>query len=166
GGGVAPAAPAVSGRPARVGLVLGGGGTVGGAFHAGVLAALASAGWDARSAEVIVGTSAGSITGALLRAGLPPSDLEARALDRPLSAEGAGVMGRVGLVSPPSLSGGRRRVGAAPMTAPSALMAAALRPWRARPGALAAALLPSGTVPTDVIRDSVGPLFGSRWPSQ
>jgi NTE family protein len=52
------------------------------------------------------------------------------------------------------------------MAAPGALMAAALRPWRVRPGALAAAVLPAGTVPTDVIRDSIGPLFGSRWPTE
>ena len=36
----------------RVGLVLGAGGTVGHAYHAGTLAALAEAGWDARDARV------------------------------------------------------------------------------------------------------------------
>ena len=55
----------------RIGLVLGAGGAVGHAFHAGVLAALADeTGWDAREAEVVVGTSAGSVVGALLRAGM------------------------------------------------------------------------------------------------
>src|SRR5690349_19155028 len=54
----------------RVGLVLGAGGVVGHAFHAGVLAALEDvAGFDARDADLIVGTSAGSVVGALLRAG-------------------------------------------------------------------------------------------------
>ena len=54
----------------RIGLVLGAGGVIGHAFHAGVLAALADdTGWDPRRADVIVGTSAGSIAGALLRAG-------------------------------------------------------------------------------------------------
>ena len=58
----------------RIGLVLGAGGVAGGAFHAGVLAALEEAtGWDPRTAAVVVGTSAGSITGATLRAGLPAS---------------------------------------------------------------------------------------------
>ncbi len=62
----------------RVGLVLGAGGVTGGAFHAGVLSALAEVmGWDARTAEIVVGTSAGSVTGAVLRAGLPPTDLAA-----------------------------------------------------------------------------------------
>src|SRR4051812_7021598 len=78
---------------ARIGLVLGAGGVTGGAFHAGVLAALADAtGWDARQAEVIVGTSAGSATAAILRAGLPPADLVARAEGRPLSPEGQRVV--------------------------------------------------------------------------
>ncbi|MDQ1475357.1 MAG: hypothetical protein QOE62_586, partial [Actinomycetota bacterium] len=49
----------------RIGLVLGAGGAVGHAFHAGVLAGITEAtGWDARDAEVIVGTSAGSVVGA------------------------------------------------------------------------------------------------------
>src|SRR3978361_1851615 len=62
----------------RIGLVLGGGGLVGAAFHAGALAALHSAlGLDSRCAETIVGTSAGSLVGALLRRGVPPGDLAA-----------------------------------------------------------------------------------------
>jgi NTE family protein len=72
-----------------VGLVLGAGGVVGQAYHAGVLAVLEhDCGWDPRSADVIVGTSAGSITGTLLRAGVPASELAAWAVRAPLSAEG------------------------------------------------------------------------------
>jgi NTE family protein len=63
-------------RGLRVGLVLGAGGVAGGAFHAGVLAAVEEAtGWDPRRAAVVVGTSAGSITGTSLRAGLSAADL-------------------------------------------------------------------------------------------
>lgn len=51
--------------------MLGGGGVLGQAYHAGVLAALEhDLGWDARAAQVIVGTSAGALTGALLTRGL------------------------------------------------------------------------------------------------
>ena len=72
-----------------VGLVLGAGGVVGQAYHAGVLAVLEhDCGWDPRTADVIVGTSAGSITGTLLRAGVPASELAAWAVRAPLSAEG------------------------------------------------------------------------------
>ncbi len=74
---------------ARVGLVLGAGGVVGQAYHAGVLAALEhDYGWDPRDAEVIVGSSAGSITGALLRSGVPASELAAWTVRAPLTDEG------------------------------------------------------------------------------
>ena len=82
---------------ARIGLVLGAGGVVGHAFHAGVLAALQEeTGWDARRADLIVGTSAGSGVAALLRAGLSPADLLARATDSALSADGARLAARAG----------------------------------------------------------------------
>lgn len=64
--------------PGRIGLVLGGGGAVGAAYHAGALTALEQdLGFDARTASVIVGTSAGSLVGTLLRIGVPASDLAA-----------------------------------------------------------------------------------------
>ena len=65
----------------RVALVLGAGGATGHAFHAGVLSALAErTGWDPRTADLIVGTSAGSGVGAILRVGLrAPIGLEREA---------------------------------------------------------------------------------------
>src|SRR5271165_6597648 len=57
----------------RIGLVLGAGGVLGGAWLTGALHAIATeTGWDPGSSEYIVGTSAGSMTGALLACGLPP----------------------------------------------------------------------------------------------
>ncbi len=57
----------------RVGLVLGAGGVLGGAWLTGGLHALAQeTDWDPGSAEFIVGTSAGSMIGALSAAGVPP----------------------------------------------------------------------------------------------
>src|SRR4051794_41506151 len=57
----------------RVGLVLGAGGVMGGAWLTGGLEALASeTGWDPASAEYVVGTSAGSMIGSLLASGVPP----------------------------------------------------------------------------------------------
>ncbi|HEV7524653.1 MAG TPA: patatin-like phospholipase family protein [Acidimicrobiia bacterium] len=68
----------------RVGLVLGGGGAVGAAYHAGVLAAMEhDLGWDARTVDVILGTSAGSLVGALLRLGVPATDLAALTVGAP-----------------------------------------------------------------------------------
>ena len=66
------AAMARNGKP-RIGLVLGGGGILGGAWLVGALYALTEAsGWDPSTAEYIVGTSAGSVVGALTASGIPP----------------------------------------------------------------------------------------------
>jgi len=54
----------------RVGLVLGGGGITGAAFHFGALLALrAATGWDPNESEVIVGTSSGAFAAAMIRGG-------------------------------------------------------------------------------------------------
>jgi NTE family protein len=66
----------------RLGLVLGAGGRAGVEFHRGVVRAVDELGLDARGADVIVGTSAGSLVAASLRrdasAG-PPRDHRQRA---------------------------------------------------------------------------------------
>jgi NTE family protein len=55
----------------RRGLVLGGGGVLGAAWMIGALSVVSDVyGWDPREAEVIVGTSAGSILSALLGCGI------------------------------------------------------------------------------------------------
>jgi NTE family protein len=59
-------------------LVLGGGGVAGTAWITGLLAGLAEAGQDITGADVIIGTSAGSVVGAQLGSGLPLADLLAR----------------------------------------------------------------------------------------
>jgi NTE family protein len=148
----------------RIGLVLGAGGVAGGAFHAGVLAALAdSAGWDPRTSSVIVGTSAGSISGTSLRAGLPATDLLARARDRPLSPEGQRVVRGIGpIAGPPPLRPSRQPRSAVDMA--GTLGRVARRPWTVRPTALAAALLPEGTVSTAMISEGIGALLPNAWP--
>ncbi|MGB2939244.1 MAG: patatin-like phospholipase family protein [Candidatus Dormiibacterota bacterium] len=57
----------------KVGLVLGAGGVMGGAWITGGLEALArETGWDPGSADYVVGTSAGSMMGTLVASGIPP----------------------------------------------------------------------------------------------
>lgn len=56
-------------RHVRTAVVLGAGGTVGIAYHAGVAKALADAGLDPAQADLVVGTSAGAIVGSIVRAG-------------------------------------------------------------------------------------------------
>ena len=90
---VTPGARSNVGRPrGRVGLVLGGGGTAGMAFHVGTLLAMQSdLGWDPRDADVIVGTSAGSVIAGLLRTGLSTDDLAAWATGAPAGPGGRAV---------------------------------------------------------------------------
>lgn len=147
--------------------MLGAGGVTGGAFHAGVLAALAEVtGWDPRTSEIIVGTSAGSVTAAGLRAGLAAGDLASRALGEPLTDEGRAILDAAGVpVSPPRPpSGPRVRLGRP--AAPEVLVAAMRRPWQVRPSALVAGLLPAGAVETDAIVEGMNALHRYGWPSQ
>jgi NTE family protein len=154
----------------RIGLVLGAGGVVGHAYHAGVLDGLCDAtGWDPRDAEVIVGTSAGSVVGALLRAGFSARDLAARSTGEPLSPEGAELLARSepasGPARLPSRPPGRR--GVPRMASPALLMRAALRPfWMNRPGVMLAGALPAGAVPTELVAAGFRPLFGADWPAR
>src|SRR5215217_8070859 len=79
----------------RVGLVLGGGGLVGASWLIGALEALESeTGWSPSEADLIVGTSAGSVVGALMAEGIPPAFMNAyasgRALDEMAESEGRG----------------------------------------------------------------------------
>jgi NTE family protein len=141
---------------------------VGHAFHAGVLAGIADAtGWDARDAEVIVGTSAGAIVAALLRATISPADLKARATDMPLSLEGRRLVARAdaGRAHLPPIPTRPPRVRLPAMSAPSAIVRGALQPWTVRFGALAAAAMPEGRVPAELVAASLRPLFDG-WPEQ
>ena len=142
-----------------VGLVLGAGGIVGAAYHAGVLAALADAGFDGRDADVIVGTSAGSGVGATLRAGLSPADHFA-ALRRAVSAEGAALLSHIG--APKPLPTTRLQVGGIPRPSNATL----LFPWRLlRPSVALAGLLPAGTIDVSVVGDRVRALHPT-WPER
>jgi len=136
-------------RVVRVGVVLGGGGVVGQAYHSGVLAVLQNdVGFDARTAEVIVGTSAGSITGTLLRLGVSAEDLAAWTVRASLSDDD-GVLRRVADTPVPELAPFRpldalRR----PLRLPGRHMVqrALTRPWRFRPLTAGMALSrPAGT---------------------
>ncbi|MGY1734581.1 patatin-like phospholipase family protein [Geodermatophilus sp. SYSU D00684] len=153
----------------RVGLVLGGGGVVGQAYHAGVLAVLQhDVGFDARTADVVVGTSAGSITGTLLRAGVSPEDLAAWTVKAPLSGDDD-VLRAIAATPVPELAPFRpldvlRR----PMRVPGPhLVARALaRPWRFRPLAAGMTLLAAGR--HDIVSQlgALREVEGPTWPER
>ena len=131
---------------AGTGLVLGAGGIVGNAFHAGVLAALQrEVGWDPRHADLVVGTSAGSVSGIGLRLGVSPADMAAFATDRPMSPGGAAFFAALDhadqdLPAPSAtdlLRGWR-------LPSVALLARSARRPWALRPTAAASTMLPAG----------------------
>ncbi|MFD2090653.1 patatin-like phospholipase family protein [Blastococcus deserti] len=72
----------------RTALVLGGGGITGIAWEIGILAGLAETGTDLGRADLVVGTSAGSVVSAQLTGGLDPEAMYARQL-APATAEKA-----------------------------------------------------------------------------
>lgn len=131
------------------------------AFHVGALAGLADRlGWDAGTAELIVGTSSGSIVAAGLRAGLSPADLRQRAhdggdgdTDDPLHL----LVGAAGFRLPDLLGG------------PSALGLVGRqlrRGRRAHLGHLLTGLLPEGRVATGPLHHVIDPLHPDGWPTE
>ncbi len=141
--------------------MLGAGGIVGAAYHSGVLTALAEAGFDARDADIIVGTSAGAGVAASLRAGFPPIDLAPRTLGRPISPEATAIVERTG--GPPRIDFRPRPFSRPPLpSSPGLMLRSALRPAKALAG-----LLPAGTVSTEAIGERIEALYGERsWPDQ
>jgi NTE family protein len=149
----------------RIGLVLAAGGSVGVAYHGAVLSALQEeTGWDPRAAEIMVGTSAGSLTSAMLRAGVPAGDLARISEGRPLSPEGA----RLASIGQPHRPRPRREdlFAIRPMSDPGAVLQAFTRPWTISPKALALAALPGGGISTEAISSGIDAVYAGRWPER
>jgi NTE family protein len=166
--------------PPSIAVVLGAGGVVGHAFHVGVLSTLAEElGWDAREATLVVGTSAGSVVGAWLRAGLGPLDMRHRLVGQPLSAAGTLLVDRAEAAL--AAADEERSVnGAGEAGAEATALAALARrlriasPERVRrairaprsvtPGSLVSAMLPPGRRSTAHLRVPQDALHGDAWP--
>jgi NTE family protein len=152
----------------RVGLVLGAGGVVGQAFHAGVLAALQHhLGWDPRTSEIIVGSSAGSVTGAMLRTGMPADDLAAFCVEAPMSEIGTRLKEAFG-EGPPAFPPFSPNNLFRPWGTPHpAMVAHALRqPWKVRPDAIMSSLLPAGDFDIGGPLEALHRVAGDEWPAQ
>ena len=127
--------------PRRRGLVLGAGGVLGAAWTIGALDALAETeGFAPHQAEVIVGTSAGSVLAALLGSGLTAAELLDHQRGMPLSRD-------LGLEWDHEASAGgatptRPRLG---VGSPALLRRSLTRPRQVPPLAVLAALTPPGT---------------------
>lgn len=145
----------------RVGLVLGAGGTLGAAWTIGGLAAVEEQiGRPLNEADVIVGTSAGSIVAAALRHGFTPDELVAHQLDEgsehlPGAHEFEHESGR--MPSPPRLGLGSARL----------LATAALAPHSVNPLVVASAFVPVGRSEHLTLRRYVDTLVADdpdHWP--
>jgi NTE family protein len=148
----------------RIALVLGAGGSVGVAYHGAVLGAIEEvARWDARTADVIVGTSAGAITGSMLRAGVSARDLMRISEDLPLSPEGTQLaeIGRPHRPRPKL----RDLLQVRPVADPRGVLHGLTHPRTHAPGALVAALLPAGGIPTTAISAGIDAVFAAGWPA-
>ena len=146
-------------------LVLGAGGLTGQAFHLGVLTALQDlTGFDGRKADVVVGTSAGSLVAAALTAGFNAADQVAMLLGDAPSSEARQRLRslRMRASSLPTIEQ-EVRLRRGPL-APGALLAAARRPWGVRPGAVLSGLVPAGRNTTHGISRGISHLHGHDWP--
>ena len=146
-------------------LVLGAGGLTGQAFHLGVLTALQElTGYDGRAADVVVGTSAGSLVAAGLAGGMSASDQLASLTGDGMSPEGQGLL-RASRArgSAPAMPTDPAGTNLRPLAA-GAVLAAARRPWRVRPGAVISSLVPAGRMSTESISYGVRKLHGNDWP--
>ena len=138
----------------RVGMVLGAGGVVGASWLIGALEALESeTGWRAADAEYIVGTSAGSVIGTLVAAGIPPAYISAYASGRSLEAREAGEGYRLALALPPIGPGSWRMA-----------LSTLRKPLRHPAGAVLCGWLPRGVVSTAPIARIVDKFVARDWP--
>ena len=144
-----------------IGLVLSAGGTLGDPWHAGVLSRLQSAtGWDAREADLIVGTSAGSITTATLRSGVSALDRVARFNGNSLSPEAEAIYARVTTeYAEPDLPRDWR-----PMS-PRMSLKAIWPPWKPEPIRMVLGGLPRGTKSGESLEARVNEMMAARWPT-
>jgi NTE family protein len=136
----------------RTALVLGGGGITGIAWELGVLAGLAEVGVDLTGADLVVGTSAGSVVGAQVACGGDLEALYARQLE-PATGERAARMTRAALA----------RYGWALLRSRGRDVE-----FRRRVGALALAAEQAGLTPPEQERlDVIGSrLVGREWPDR
>ncbi len=150
----------------RVGLVLGAGGVQGGAWLTGGLDALAEeTGWDPATADVVVGTSAGSVIGSLCVAGIPPWFMVAHsagetfdgvvdARGRPASEtdRAAGARYRLERTLPPIGPGSW-----------SLALRTLRTPHRFPPTALFAGWAPRGFISTEPLKDVIRAVVPNGW---
>ena len=150
----------------KVGLVLGAGGVMGGAWLTGGLHALArETGWDPMTADNIVGTSAGAMVGSLVAAGVPPWFMVAHsagesfdgltdARGRPATDADRNAGARF------HLERGRLPIGPGSW---KLIRHSVTAPHRHRPTAFLAGWLPRGVVSTNPLKETIRRVVSEGW---
>jgi NTE family protein len=150
----------------RVGLVLGAGGVIGGAWLTGGLHALATeTDWDPASADYVVGTSAGAMIGSLCASGVPPWFMVAHSAGETyeglVDAQGrpAGEADRDGgaafrlAKAPPPIGPGSWRLAVKSLSSPRGHT----------PGALLSGWLPRGIISTESLKETIRRVVPGGW---
>jgi len=152
----------MSGNAPRIGLALGAGGIAGYSFHAGALTSLQTAtGWDPRTAEIVIGTSAGSSIAAVLRGNVSVPTLVDRILSVPTDHRGMDRLRRVA-------GRGQSRLGSNLLipASPSLVVRELTRLRRPNLGRLIAGALPAGSLDTEVLGEQADVLHPEQWPTE
>lgn len=152
----------------RVGLCLGGGGILGGVWLIGALHALHEAtGFAPSTATHIIGTSAGSVVGALVAEGIPPALLVFHQRGGDVSAITDAFDGRIGDADEESRSF-VQWTGTIPrplLGSPSLVLRTALQPWRYPVTTALTGWIGRGFLSTEEIGRLVRALVPSGWSS-
>src|SRR5579864_1476961 len=156
----------MTGESPRVGLVLGAGGVLGGAWLTGALHAIASeSGWDPGTADYIVGTSAGAMIGALVACGVPPWFMVAHSagetFDGLTDARGDSA-GKADRSAGATFRIERGGVALGPGSWRLAFASLA-RPYRYSPMAVLSGWLPRGLISTEPLKDTIRRACADDW---
>ncbi|HEX8744089.1 MAG TPA: patatin-like phospholipase family protein [Thermoleophilaceae bacterium] len=150
----------------RIGLVLGAGGVMGGAWLTGGLEALATeTGWDPASADYVVGTSAGSMMGALLTSGVPPWFMVAHSRGRDFEGL-VGTDGRPQSTADRAAGATFKLAMAPPRIGPGSwglIRRSVTSPRLQRPPALLAGWLPQGVISNEPLKDTIRRVVPEGW---
>jgi len=176
GKGTGPSHGGAPRRDPRVGLVLGGGGILGGAWLIGALHALVEATgrvgaeWDPTSARYIVGTSAGSVVGSLVAEGLPTWFMVHHQRGGPVD-EWEGMTDLFGEPLRHADEGSRRLrtwTGEIPrlvLGSPELVLRSTLQPWRYPPATALSGWVGRGFLSTDEIGRMIRTVAPTGWSS-
>jgi NTE family protein len=150
----------------KVGLVLGAGGVLGGAWLVGGLSALArETDWDPGTADQIVGTSAGSMIGALVAGGVPPWFMVAHSRGEVFDGL-VGPDGRPAADADRSAGANFRLHRGLPAIGPGSLrmaFTALANPLRHTPLQMVAGWVPSGFFSTEPLKETITRAVHGDW---